>query len=139
MNTQPVGPRPTRSTAGFTLVELVVVVVIIGVLATIAIPRFLDARERAFETRAVSDLRNLVTYQAIWWNDERGYAGSIEELDIQLSDGVALEITAADGSGWAAQAEQSFLPAMTCGIYYGSADPADGAPATSPGVVHCVR
>lgn len=67
-----------KSYQGFSLLELLIVIVIIGVIATIALPNLLAARRSANEGSAVSSLRTLhganVTYAATTGSGE--YAGT---------------------------------------------------------------
>ena len=60
-----------KSEGGFTLIELLIVVAIIGILAAIAIPQFASYRQRAFNSQAMSDVRNTRTdlegYYATWF------------------------------------------------------------------------
>jgi len=50
-----------RSESGFTLIELLVVIIIIGVLAGIAIPIFLNQRQKGWQSQAVADMKNAAT------------------------------------------------------------------------------
>lgn len=51
--------KKMKSKKGFTLVELVVVVAILGILAGLAIPRFMEASQAARGARIVSDMRTI--------------------------------------------------------------------------------
>ena len=61
---------------GFTLIELMVVVLIIAILIAIAIPTFLGARQRAQDRAAQSDLRNALTAEKTFYTDGESYASN---------------------------------------------------------------
>jgi type IV pilus assembly protein PilA len=63
---------------GFTLVELMIVVAIIGILAAIAIPQFAAYRTRAFNTAAQSDLRNVRTSLEAYFVDNQRYPAGLD-------------------------------------------------------------
>ena len=62
----------TKQKNGFTIVELLLVVIVIGILAAIAIPRFADTKEKAYVAQMKSDLRNLATYEEQYAGDNGG-------------------------------------------------------------------
>src|SRR6266550_4252927 len=61
---------------GFTLIELMVVVLIIAILIAIAIPTFLGARARAQDRAAQSDLRNALTAEKTVYTDNQSYTAT---------------------------------------------------------------
>lgn len=66
-----------RSRKGFTLIELLIVVAIIGILAAIAIPQFMAYRQKAYNSAATSDLRNLKTGQEAFMADNQQYPDTL--------------------------------------------------------------
>lgn len=65
---------------GFTLIELMIVIAIIGILAAIAIPQFAAYRTRSYNASANADLRNLATAQEAYYADYQSYCGSVGRL-----------------------------------------------------------
>ena len=62
---------------GFTLIELLVVMIIIGILAAIAIPTFLNQRNKGYDTQAKSDLRSAQTEMETYYTDAQAYPTTI--------------------------------------------------------------
>ena len=77
---------------GFTLIELLVVIIIIGILAAIAIPVFLNQRNKGYDAQAKSDLRNGATIQETYLTDKNVYGtlGAIQAVgyDFKTSSNV---------------------------------------------------
>jgi prepilin-type N-terminal cleavage/methylation domain-containing protein len=71
--------------AGFTLVELAVVIVIIGVLAAFAVPRFRASVERSKATEAFNYLSAIQAAQERYHAREGIYASTLTDLNVQLS------------------------------------------------------
>src|SRR5437879_819963 len=86
---------------GFTLIELMVVVLIIAILIAIAIPTYLGARQRAQNRAAQSELRNALTNEKITYTDSQAYDANttnMKALDPSLDWGGKLTVVVGNSS-----------------------------------------
>ena len=72
--------------SGFTLIELMIVVVILGLLATIVMPRILDRPEQARRMKAKVDIRNIESALALFKTDTGRFPTTSEGLEVLVSD-----------------------------------------------------
>jgi prepilin-type N-terminal cleavage/methylation domain-containing protein len=103
-----------KGNRAFTLLEMVVVIAIIGILASIAISGFHYYMNKAYTVTVKHDLRNFVTAQEEYFAGNNRYLGatgdyiqggnpvtgslSSPEFKLYPADGVKIEITAGDGA-----------------------------------------
>lgn len=93
-----------QSKDGFTLVELLIVIAIIGILASTLVPNLLNARSRAVDVSAQSYLRDAYAIQAVHQLDNEAYTDD-ETVLLGLGmkpepPGVTFEVVAANATGF---------------------------------------
>ena len=75
---------PVLKNAGFTLVELLVVVLIIGVLTAIAVPQYEKTVEKARTAEALTAIRTIIQAEKSYYLANGSYAKKFDDLDIDI-------------------------------------------------------
>lgn len=82
--------HPSRTARGFTLVEILVTVAIIGLLSTLAVVALGDARTRSRDSKRVSDVRGIMTALELYNNDNNGYPTELTPVALGVGSHRAL-------------------------------------------------
>ena len=90
-----------KAQQGFTLIELMIVVAIIGILAAVAIPAYQDYTARAQATEAVELMGGLKTPLAEWYSDKGAWPSSLASVGATTSGKYTSAITISSSSNTA--------------------------------------
>jgi len=126
---------PVMNRRGFTLIELIVVAVILGLLASIAIERFANTKEKTYLAAMKADLRNLITAEVVFSTDSLRFTTVIGAggLTYSVTTGNTVPSIVLTGDGFTAKMGNTNT-ARTCVIFMGSTPL---APATNEGEPAC--
>ena len=96
---------------GFTFIELLTVMIVIGLLAGIGVPRIRTMKERSYQATLRSDLGALRTAEEAYFAENQRYATDVSALELRLSTRVTVTIESSDPlRGWKASARHMWLP-----------------------------
>lgn len=133
-------PAFDRGDSGFSLVEMLIVIVLISILAMAAMLTMGSSSDRAYRSAMQSDLRNITTAQESYiemsFNDTgvARYAANVNDLAVNLSNGVQIRMRG-NRNGWSARATHVRVSGARCAVYRGTVNPFP--PATEEGKIAC--
>ena len=121
--------------AGFTLIEVMVVVVILAILAAMAIPRFKNTKGKGHSAALRTDLRNLATAEESFFFSNGHYSLALDSLNFRGSPGVVVTVSEASNQGWSASVTHPESYPLKCAMFEGTAAPLP--PATAESQITC--
>ncbi len=130
-----------RKRHGFTLIEIMIVVVIIAILAAIAIPKYSVIKQQAYLATVIHDLKNLEIAQEAYASSNPGqYFSHTYNTPGDSANAfgpaqyVSITVTASGQTGWSATAANSHASGHTCAVFVGVLPI---SPAVAEGVPNC--
>lgn len=119
-----------KEIVGFTLIEVMIAVLLIGILATIAVPKYQAHKRMAHVAAAISQLRHLQQAQEHYYLEADTYASTIGALpNLQTASKIPVVLVEGTQMGWSATARYRETT-IVCAVFYGTATiPAPATPA----------
>ena len=105
---------------GFTIIEMLAVMVVIGILATLAFARLQYTKDKATVASLSSDLHGIAEEQEAYYFQNRSYSPTIDSLNPNLSPGNVITILEGTSAGWSGQASNPKV-AKQCWMVVGTA------------------
>lgn len=75
--------KKRKNESGFSLIELMIAIVIIGILATIAVPKYLSVTRKAKETEAKMMLSQLHSLEENYYHENDVYSSNLDEIGFE--------------------------------------------------------
>gem|GEM_PF-915511 len=114
--------RRRTSDGGFTLIELVVVLAVLGILLALAVPRYLGARKRAYKTEADNMLQELKTLSWAYYHEHEFFPTAPADIPFEMPSGAVWNTPVVSAGG----GSDTFITWTTSGLSGGAlVGPAD--------------
>jgi type IV pilus assembly protein PilA len=123
----------TTTRSAFTLIELLIVLVVIGILAALAVPKFANTKQRAARTAGLADVHNLATQQERFFSENSRYGAVADTAALRFAPSpgntaLAIVLAGAPAGTTGYSAVISIPGSQSCGVFVGAATRPTGMP-----------